>query len=207
MRSLPAVPTSSLHSTTRCVALWAAAVGLVAGSATAGGEPPAAPDTSATQIEAGVEAAHKRFLRHPGGIGIRYRLEFSPNPKQKAYFVFRSGLDGLVNVRWPEFRARVEGPMSGLDAVQNEKTAKKPQPRVRQGSFNFTTFTGVMHDGDSLGQITNYRDPFSSASAYPLRFRYFAETDQGFIPGPEYKSDYWLPHALRSGGYTAPAPK
>jgi hypothetical protein len=159
------------------------------------------------KIDAGIDAAHKQFLRHPGGIGIRYRLEFQPVPNEKANFVFRKGLDGLVTVRWPELRARVEGPFFSRSAAAaaaagaEEKADENVKTRVREGSFNFDTFTGVMHDGDSIGQITTYRDPFSSASAYPLRFQYFAEFDQLYTPDGEYKSVYWLPHALRSGGY------
>jgi hypothetical protein len=180
-----------------------AAVSLLLFAPLAATAPPAAPVDDVAKIEAGIGAAHERFLRYPGGIGIRYRLEFEPNPKETAYFVFRKGLDGLVNVRWPEFRARVEGPFFTSSAdPQDQKKDDKVKTQIREGSFNFETFTGVMHDGDSLGQITNYRDPFSSASAYPLRFQFFAEVDQSFRKGPEYKTEYWLPHALRSGGYT-----
>ncbi len=165
--------------------------------------PPDAPVDDVAKIEAGIKAAHERFLRHPGGIGISYRLEFEPNPKETAYFVFREGANGLMNVRWPELRARVEGPLfTSPVGGEGQKKGEKPRNEVREGSFNFETFTGVMHDGNDLGQITTYRDPFSSTSAYPLRFQFFEEVDQTFHTGPEYESNYWLPHALQTGGYT-----
>jgi|GEM_PF-5623477 len=185
-----------------------AAAGLMLSASLAATASPDVPVDDVTKIEAGIKAAHERFLRHPGGIGIHYRLEFEPNPNETAYFVFREGMNGLVNVRWPELRVRVEGlffksPVGGKNQKKGEKpTNQKPTNHVREANFNFETFTGVMHDGDNLAQITTYRDPFSSASAYPLRFQFFAEVDQSFQKGPEYQTNYWLPHALQSGGYT-----
>ncbi len=181
----------------------AAPVLLVAVSALAAAQSPrahAAPaDPSVEVIARGLRESHRRLLEHKGGVSIRYRLDFEEG-RSRSYFAFKKGLDGLLNVKWPELRCRIEGPMSVMVYVDHVPTPKAV-PTVREGTFNFETFSGVAQDGNTLGQIVNFRHPFSASSGFPLQFLFFAEMEQFYEPGQTLTTDYWLPNALEQHSY------
>jgi hypothetical protein len=152
-------------------------------------------------IATGIRVSHERFLHLKGGILIRYRLDYDVASSSQNHFVWKKGMDGLLCVRWPELRSRNEGVIYGGGVVKEGKKVEIPRQTIREASFNFENFTGVTRDGDMYAQITTYRSTMSSISAYPLRFMFFAEADQFFTPDSDYKSSYWLPHALSSSDY------
>jgi hypothetical protein len=148
----------------------------------------------------GIRESHNRLLRYPGGIAIRYRLDFKEDPGKRSHFAFKRGLNGSLHVRWPELYCRVEGVMS-VQIRKQGQFVPSTTPIIREGSFNFETFSGVARDGDFLGQIVNHRDSFSANSGLPLRYQFFAEMDLYYEPGKDYKTDYWLPQALEQYDY------
>jgi hypothetical protein len=91
--------------------------------------------------------------------------------------------------------------MSGIVEIRNGVRTETRAQTVREGSFNFETFTGAEHDGDYIGHIGDFRNAFSASSGYPLRFQFYAEMDQRYESNARYTSDYWLPHALRKNPY------
>jgi hypothetical protein len=155
---------------------------------------------SVAAIAKRVGRQHFDLLHCPGGISIGYRLEVEQD-KSKPIFIYRQGLDGLVVMKWPKLRCRVEGPMSGIWVEEKGRYVEKTQQNVREAAYNFETKGSVAHDGDMMGELLNARESFSADCAFPLRFQAFAEADQYYVLGEPLETDYWLPDALLSHPY------
>ena len=148
----------------------------------------------------GIRDNHHRLLHVDGGIGIRYHMDVQQDPN-KPVCIYHQGLDGSLNIRWPELRSREEGVMSGIIMRKKDKNVEVKMPMVREGAYNFETMAGVSHDGDYLGQIVNYRHVFSSKNADPLRWQFYVEMDQYYVPGETMKTEYWFPNAIEQHPY------
>jgi len=149
---------------------------------------------------AGIRNSHNRLFHVPGGIGIHYRLDVEQDSRNPV-FVWRNGLDGSLNIKWPEMRCRVEGQMSGYQVQKDGKNFEETRPTIREANYNFETQAGVGRDGTLLGQIVNYRHAFSAIMGFPLVMQCYVEMDQYYVPGEALKTAYWLPNAVEQHSY------
>jgi hypothetical protein len=167
-------------------------------SATARGQSPVPDDIE--RIIAGIKESHYRLLHLPGGVALRYRLEVEQDSRNPV-FVWQQGLNGSLNVKWPQLRCRVEGPMSGYVVYKDGKYVTETRPTLREANYNFETMAGVGRDGNLLGQVVNYRHAFSAIMGFPLLMQFYVEMDQYYVPGEELRTEYWLPNALEQQRY------
>lgn len=137
-------------------------------------------------------AAHATLLQLPGGWAMDYRLTVKEAPAS-AHFSFPKGLIGSCAVLWPVLRSRVEGEMRVLVEKQ-----PKLLPTIREGNFNFETGLSMAFDGEHVGQIANYRHPFSATFVYPLRLQCYQEAEQWFGPASRSDDEFSLPGALEA---------
>jgi hypothetical protein len=137
-------------------------------------------------------AAHAMLLQLPGGWLMDYRLTVK-EASGSEHFSFPQGLIGKCAVLWPVLRSRVEGKMRVLVEKQ-----PKLLPTIREGNFNFETGLSLAFDGEHVGQIANYRHPFSSNYAYPLRLQCYQEAEQWFGPSARSDDEFSLPAALET---------
>lgn len=161
----------------------------------------AEPAPSVAETLAGIRESHKRLLHVAGGIGITYRLEVEQDAAHPV-FVWTQGLDGVLNIRWPELRCRVEGPMAGYMVYKQGKYVRETRHTIREANYNFETHAGVGRDDKMLGQIVNYRHAFSAILGFPLLMQSYVEMEQYYVPGENLKSEYWLPNALEQNAYS-----
>ncbi|HZY84345.1 MAG TPA: hypothetical protein VFE78_05915 [Gemmataceae bacterium] len=203
----PAGPAKHLQPSHRAVRrrplLACALLGCLVAPAARGEE---AGTVSAAQIAAGIRESHRRLFQVPGGVGVRYRLDVEQDPRNPV-FIWESGLDGILNVKWPVLRCRVEGPMSGYSVYKGGKFVEETRPSVREANYNFETMASVGHDSNMLGQIANYRHAFSAIMGFPLLMQFYAEMDQYYVPGEALKTEYWLPNALEQQPYELAGPE
>jgi hypothetical protein len=148
----------------------------------------------------GIRDSQRRLVTHAGGVSWKYSLAFHEGVRKQSPFTFREGLKGVLNVKWPIIRCRIEGLML-VTIYTGHYPSEKAVPTVREANFNFETFSGLSYDDKDLGQIINYRDAFTSDSAFPLKFMFFELADQYYDPNKAAPTDYWLPNALVQGKY------
>jgi len=158
-------------------------------------------DSDLRAVAKGIRESHQRFLRVPGGLSLEYHLDVAQDPKNKI-FIWEQGLDGVISIRWPEFRCKIEGVMSGYDTVSRDGTAtRESRPAVRDACYDFEKQVGVMRDSKDLGQVTNYRPSFSAIDSFPLLYQFYSEMDQHYVPGRTLKTEYFLPEAIEQHEY------
>jgi hypothetical protein len=144
---------------------------------------------------------HQEALLHiPGGFVFHYRVSVQQDA-DNPFFLYHKGLNGLLAVRWPELRSRVDGELRGVTVSQADKIVEIPQQRVSEASFNFETNGGVSVDGNTLGQITNFRSVYSSSFCFPLVFQYFVQVAQTYVRSESLSTDFWLPNAIEQNTY------
>ncbi len=149
------------------------------------------------EIVEGIKQAHARLLHAPGGLGLQYRLDVEQD-RSNPSFIWMNGLDGLLNIRWPRMRSRIEGEMFKFRGKEKRLVSEK---NVREANYDFESNCSVGHDGTALGQITNFRHSFSANTAFPLNFQYYTEMDQFYNPSEPLKTEWLLPDALEQHEY------
>ena len=75
------------------------------------------------------------------------------------------------------------------------------EPTFREANYNFEKQVSAAREGNTLGQIANFRHAFSATTLYPLRLQYYEEADQYYVPGKENKLNRLLPGSLKEAGY------
>lgn len=156
-----------------------------------------AEDPKVREIVEGIKQAHARLLHAPDGLGIQYRLDVEQDRNNPA-FVWMDGLDGLVNIRWPIVKTRIEGAMFSFAGQEKRLSSEKT---VREANYNFESNRSVAKDGTALGQVTAYRHSFSANTAFPLNLQYYAEMDQFYNPGEPVNTERLLPDVLEQHEY------
>jgi hypothetical protein len=179
----------------------ASAVILAAQSVVAALEGGSGLDSDVRAVARGIRESHERLLRVPGGISLEYRLDVAQDPSNKV-FLWDRGLDGVISIRWPELRCRVEGEMWGHVRLAGDGTAtRESRPTVRDACYDFEKQVGVLRDSKDLGQVTDYRPSFSAVDAFPLRYQFYSEMDQHYVHGRRFETEYFLPEAIEQHEY------
>ena len=149
------------------------------------------------EIVGGIKQAHTSLLKISGGLGLYYRIDVEQDEKNPG-FIWMKGLDGLVNIKWPVVKSRIEGEMFSFVGKEKRLTSEKT---VREANYSFEANRSVAREGTALGQLTNYRHSFSANTAFPLNFQYYAEMDQFYNPGERLKTERLLPDVLEQHDY------
>lgn len=140
----------------------------------------------------GIADNHAKILKAPGGLKIVYHLEVAQDRK-KAPFLWDDGAKGEIKLLWPKLYNK----LAGMDTYKHAF-------REREGEYDMERKIGAGRDG-KFAQIAPYRHIWSAVHLFPLRFQFWDESDQMFVPGKPHRSDYWLPSALRGDDYTREA--
>jgi len=161
----------------------------------------AAPDPEAAKVARGVRESRERLLRLPGGLTFRFRVD-SEQRRERPYFYFADGVDGVFAVKWPKCRNLIKGVMHGIIEIDAEGNPQKVARMTEmEGGYDFESQTSVSREGKELGQIIGMRTHPSSSYAFPLTAQYFVQFCREYFPGEEMRTDLWLPNALEQYPY------
>lgn len=169
-------------------------------------ELPAVEEHGVEAIAAGIRDSQERLFKIEGGIEIQYRLDVEQNDKA-AFFLWRSGLDGILRIKWPLLYSLNEGELSGITVTNPDGTGgEKTEHRIRVANYDFEQQTSVGKstsgkNGPSTGHIQNSRHMFSANTCFPLMVQCFEQANQYYVPGAPPETDYWLPTAIRRDLY------